>query len=130
MEGSSAHWYIPVLSIVDQSLLNIHSSVLVKLETSSLRSPRAVVGIVNGLMEDERLKAFKVDKKPMDSFLDIGGLAEPIRELKETVELPLTQVIFKLNKLYIFSRSFLKIWELHLQKELFCMENRVQEKLC
>lgn len=101
MEGSSAHWYIPVLSIVDQSLLNIHSSVLVKLESSSLRSPRAVVGIVNGLMEDERLKAFKVDKKPIDSFLDIVGLDEPIQELKETVELPFTQVIFKLNKLYI-----------------------------
>lgn len=92
MEGSSVSWYIPVLSIVDQSLLNIYSSVLVKLEFPTYRSPRAIVGVINGLIEDERLNVFKVDKKPTDSFLDIGGLTEQICELKETIELPLTQV--------------------------------------
>lgn len=92
MESSTTSWYIPVLSIVDQSLLNIYSSVIVKL--NSRRSPQAVVGVINDLMEKEDLKAFKVEKKPTESFIEIGGLMEEICELKEVVELPLTQVFF------------------------------------
>lgn len=90
MEGSSASWYIPVLSIVDQSLLSIYSLALVKLDGK--RSPRAIIGIIDSLEEDDRLRSFKVNKLPTETFADIGGLMEQICELKEAVELPLVQV--------------------------------------
>ena len=32
----------------------------------------------------------KVDKAPLESYADVGGLEEQIQEIKEAVELPLT----------------------------------------
>lgn len=90
MEGSITPWYVPVLSIVDQELLSVNSSCLIRL-SRSLRSPSAVVGVINDLLgEDIRLQSLKVEKAPNESFGDIGGLDDQICELKEAVELPLT----------------------------------------
>lgn len=46
-----------------------------------------------GIMADETdplLNVMKVDKAPLESYADIGGLEEQIQEVKEAVELPLT----------------------------------------
>lgn len=39
---------------------------------------------------DPLLNVMKVDKAPLESYADIGGLEEQIQEVKEAVELPLT----------------------------------------
>lgn len=48
---------------------------------------------VVGIMQDETdplLNAIKVEKAPLESYADIGGLEDQIQEIKEAVELPLT----------------------------------------
>lgn len=39
---------------------------------------------------DAALKKMKIDKKPTETYGDIGGLEHQIQEIKEAVELPLT----------------------------------------
>jgi len=39
---------------------------------------------------DPMVSVMKVDKAPLESYADIGGLEEQVREIKEAVELPLT----------------------------------------
>lgn len=57
MDGMSSSWYIPVLTIVDQQLLNIYSPVMVKL--NGARSPQAVVGVFNDPeIEDDCLQVY------------------------------------------------------------------------
>lgn len=44
-------------------------------------------------MQDDQnplLNVMKVDKAPLESYADIGGLEAQIQEIKEAVELPLT----------------------------------------
>lgn len=46
-----------------------------------------------GLLGDEvdpTVSVMKVEKAPTESYADIGGLDEQVREMKEAVELPLT----------------------------------------
>ncbi len=43
-----------------------------------------------GEQADPMLNVMKVDKAPLESYADIGGLEEQIQEIKEAVELPLT----------------------------------------
>ena len=50
----------------------------------------AVVGILPS-SRDPFVHGMEVIKSPNISYSDIGGLEEPIRELRETVELPLTK---------------------------------------
>ena len=48
---------------------------------------------VVGIMQDEvdpLLNVMKVEKAPLESYADIGGLELQIQEIKEAVELPLT----------------------------------------
>merc|ERR1712086_175154 len=48
---------------------------------------------VIGLLADEvdpLVSVMKVDKAPLESYSDIGGLEDQIQEIKEAVELPLT----------------------------------------
>jgi len=48
---------------------------------------------VVGIMQDEvdpLLNVMKVEKAPLESYADIGGLDQQIQEIKEAVELPLT----------------------------------------
>ena len=46
-----------------------------------------------GILSDETdpmVSVMKVEKAPTESYADIGGLDEQVREMKEAVELPLT----------------------------------------
>ena len=48
---------------------------------------------VHSILQDDvdpMVTVMKVDKAPLESYADIGGLDEQIREIKEAVELPLT----------------------------------------
>lgn len=48
---------------------------------------------VVGILQDEvdpLLNVMKVEKAPLESYADIGGLEQQIQEIKEAVELPLT----------------------------------------
>jgi len=39
---------------------------------------------------DPMVSVMKVDKAPLETYADIGGLESQVREIKESVELPLT----------------------------------------
>jgi len=49
----------------------------------------AVVGILQDEV-DPMVSVLKVDKAPLESYADVGGLEDQVREIKEAVELPLT----------------------------------------
>merc|ERR1712070_995218 len=49
----------------------------------------AVVGVLLDEV-DPMVSVLKVDKAPLESYSDVGGLEEQVREIKEAVELPLT----------------------------------------
>mmetsp|Transcript_16101 Transcript_16101/g.26294 ORF Transcript_16101/g.26294 Transcript_16101/m.26294 type:complete len:440 (-) Transcript_16101:996-2315(-) len=76
-------YYVNILSIVDQDQLEPGASVLLHNKTSS------VVGLLND-DTDPLVTTMKVDKAPLESYADIGGLEQQIQEIKEAVELPLT----------------------------------------
>merc|ERR1711871_1521268 len=50
---------------------------------------QSVVGILQD-NQDPMVSMMKVDKAPLESYADIGGLESQIQEIKEAVELPLT----------------------------------------
>jgi len=82
---SSSHgpeYYVNILSSVNQDLLEPGSSVLLHHKTSS------IVGILED-DTDPMVSVMKVEKAPLESYADIGGLEEQIQEIKEAVELPL-----------------------------------------
>ncbi len=49
----------------------------------------AIIGIMHDEV-DPLLNVMKVEKAPLESYADIGGLETQIQEIKEAVELPLT----------------------------------------
>ncbi|XP_042466042.1 AAA ATPase forming ring-shaped complexes-like [Zingiber officinale] len=49
----------------------------------------SVVGILQDEV-DSMVSVMKVEKAPLESYVDIGGLDAQIQEIKEVVELPLT----------------------------------------
>lgn len=53
------------------------------------RQVMSVVGIL-GDDADPMVAVMKVDKAPLETYADIGGLESQIQEIKEAVELPLT----------------------------------------
>jgi len=76
-------YYVSILSFVDKDQLEPGSSILLHSKTHS----------VVGIMQDEvdpLLNVMKVEKAPLESYADIGGLEDQIQEIKEAVELPLT----------------------------------------
>ena len=75
-------YYGNILSSVNQELLEPGSSVLLHNKTMS------VVGILED-DADPMVSVMKVEKAPLESYADIGGLEEQIQEIKEAVELPL-----------------------------------------
>jgi len=75
-------YYVNVLSSVNQDLLEPGCSVLLHNKTMS------VVGIL-GDDTDPMVSVMKVDKAPLETYADIGGLEAQIQEIKEAVELPL-----------------------------------------
>merc|ERR1711988_1385055 len=76
-------FYVNILSFVDKDLIEPGCTVLTHNKSLS----------VVGLLADEvdpLVAVMKVDKAPLESYADIGGLETQIQEIKEAVELPLT----------------------------------------
>merc|ERR1711959_37791 len=76
-------YYVNILSFVDKEQLEPGSSILLHHRNIS------VVGML-GDEVDPLVSVMKVDKAPLESYADVGGLEEQIQEIKEAVELPLT----------------------------------------
>eukprot|EP01112_Ceratiomyxa_fruticulosa_P007311 TRINITY_DN1893_c0_g1_i4.p1 TRINITY_DN1893_c0_g1~~TRINITY_DN1893_c0_g1_i4.p1 ORF type:complete len:301 (-),score=94.97 TRINITY_DN1893_c0_g1_i4:601-1503(-) len=76
-------YYVTILSIVDRELLEPGCSVLTHNKTIS------IIGVLQDEV-DPMVNVMKVEKAPLESYADIGGLEEQVREIKEAVELPLT----------------------------------------
>lgn len=79
----NSEYYVRILSIVDKEQLELGGNVLLRNEGYH------IVGILQD-EADPLLNVMKVDKAPVESYKDIGGLEQQIREMKEAVELPLT----------------------------------------
>lgn len=75
-------FYVSVLSFVNQDLLEPGCSVLLHNKGMS------IVGILAD-DSDPMVNVMKVEKAPLESYADIGGLESQIQEIKEAVELPL-----------------------------------------
>jgi len=75
-------YYVSVMSFVNQDLLEPGASVLLHNKVNS------VVGVLAD-DADPMVSVMKVDKAPLESYADIGGLEQQIMEIKEAVELPL-----------------------------------------
>lgn len=76
-------YYVTIMSFVDRDLLEPGASVLLH---------NKVLSVV-GLLQDEvdpMVSVMKVEKAPLESYADIGGLDQQVQEIKEAVELPLT----------------------------------------
>ncbi|SJK86629.1 26S proteasome regulatory subunit T2 [Babesia microti strain RI] len=76
-------YYVSILSFVDKSELELGASVLLHNKTNS------IVGILTDEV-DPLVSVMKAEKAPLESYADIGGLEQQIEEIKESVELPLT----------------------------------------
>ena len=76
-------YYVNIMSFVDKSQLEPGCAVL--LHNKGLN----VVGVLADDV-DPMVSVMKVDKAPLESYADVGGLEEQIQEIKEAVELPLT----------------------------------------
>ena len=76
-------YYVNIMSFVDKDQLEPGSSLLTHNKVNS------IVGILQD-EADPMVSVMKVDKAPLESYADIGGLETQIQEMKEAVELPLT----------------------------------------
>lgn len=76
-------YYVNIPSFVDKDQLELGSSVLIHHKSLS------IIGILADEV-DPLVAVMKVDKAPLESYGDIGGLEDQIQEMKEAVELPLT----------------------------------------
>ena len=76
-------YYVNVMSFVDKDQLEPGCSVLTHNKVLS------IVGILSDDV-DPMVSVMKVEKAPLESYADIGGLDEQIQEIKEAVELPMT----------------------------------------
>jgi len=76
-------YYVSILSFVDKSQLEPGCSLLMH---------NKVLAIVGTLADDTDplVSVMKVEKAPLESYADVGGLETQIQEIKEAVELPLT----------------------------------------
>lgn len=99
-------YYVNILSFVDKDQIEPSCSVLLHNKVMS------VVGLLTDEV-DPLVKVMKVDKAPLESYADIGGLESQIQEIKESVELPLTHpelyvqiVLFSLFFSFIVFFSF------------------------
>jgi len=76
-------YYVNIMSFVDKDQIEPGCTVLMHNKQNS------VVGIL-GDDVDPMVNVMKVDKAPLESYADIGGLQKQIQEVKEAVELPMT----------------------------------------
>ncbi|EGG19240.1 26S proteasome ATPase 1 subunit [Cavenderia fasciculata] len=79
--------YVRIMSFVDKSKLFLGATVLLHNKTLS------VVGVIDSEV-DPMVNVMKVEKAPLESYSDIGGLETQVQEMKEAVELPLTHPEF------------------------------------
>lgn len=80
---NGVEYYVGILSFVNKDLLEPGCTVLLHNKTS------CIIGVL-GEDVDPAVSVMKVDKAPLESYADIGGLTKQIQEVKEAVELPLT----------------------------------------
>lgn len=80
---AGSEYYVSMMSFVDKDQLEPGCSVLLNSKNY------AVVGILTDDI-DPMVSVMKVDKAPLESYADVGGLEKQIQEIKESVELPLT----------------------------------------
>mmetsp|Transcript_385 Transcript_385/g.995 ORF Transcript_385/g.995 Transcript_385/m.995 type:complete len:445 (+) Transcript_385:234-1568(+) len=76
-------YYVNILSFVDKAQLEPGCAVLMHNKVLS------VVGLLAD-DADPMVSVMKVEKAPLESYADVGGLESQIQEIKEAVELPLT----------------------------------------
>jgi len=81
--SSGPEYYVPILSFVDKDQLEPGCTILMH------NKVMAVVGILAD-EADPAVNVMKVEKAPLESYSDIGGLEDQIQEIKEAVELPLS----------------------------------------
>lgn len=75
--------YVAIMSFVDKDRLEPGCSVLLH------HKSYAVIGVLED-DTDPLVSVMKLDKAPLESYADVGGLENQIQEIKESVELPLT----------------------------------------
>mmetsp|Transcript_12578 Transcript_12578/g.22255 ORF Transcript_12578/g.22255 Transcript_12578/m.22255 type:complete len:446 (+) Transcript_12578:111-1448(+) len=80
---SGPEYYVGIMSFVDKTQLEPGCTVLLH------NKHHAVVGILAD-EADPMVSVMKVEKAPLESYADVGGLEQQIQEIKEAVELPLT----------------------------------------
>ncbi|KAG6434585.1 hypothetical protein SASPL_106223 [Salvia splendens] len=76
-------YYVGILSFVDKDQLEPGCAILMHNKVLS------VVGLLQDDV-DPMVSVMKVERAPLESYADIGGLDAQIQEIKEAVELPLT----------------------------------------
>lgn len=76
-------YYVNIMSFVDKDQIEPGSTVLLHNKVLS------IVGILADDV-DPMVNVMKVDKAPLESYADVGGLSKQIQEVKEAVELPMT----------------------------------------
>jgi len=76
-------YYVTISSFVDKDALEPGTSVLLHHKVMS------IVGILSD-DTDPMVNVMKVEKAPLESYADVGGLSKQIQEVKEAVELPMT----------------------------------------
>merc|ERR1711962_1977001 len=81
--SAGSEHYVSILSFVDKDQLEPGCSVLLN------HKVHAVVGVLSE-DTDSTVNVMKVDKAPLETYADIGGLETQIQEIKESVELPMT----------------------------------------
>jgi len=78
-----SQYYTNICSFVDKDQIEPGCTVILNNKTMS------VVGLLSE-DTDNMIEVMKVQKAPEESYADIGGLDKQIQEIKESVELPLT----------------------------------------
>ncbi|RVD92412.1 26s proteasome regulatory subunit 4 [Tubulinosema ratisbonensis] len=81
--GLGPEYFVYVHSFVDKDALEPGCTVLLN------HKDHTVVGVLEG-ETDPLVSVMKLEKAPTESYADIGGLESQIQEIKESVELPLT----------------------------------------
>jgi 26S proteasome regulatory subunit T2 len=81
--SNGPEYYVPIMSFVDKDLIEPGATVLLHNKNN------AVVGVLQDEV-DPLVSVMKVEKAPLETYADIGGLDKQIQEIKEAVELPLT----------------------------------------
>lgn len=81
--GLGLEYYSSIMSFVDKDLLEPGCTVILN------NKDHTVVGVMESDV-DPLVSVMKLEKAPNETYADIGGLESQIQEIKESVELPLT----------------------------------------